>query len=84
MHSYIILPFLGFSFRVYLQCTLDKFLELLGLQVIREGIPLLVSIVPLCAVTYGGARIILFAFFHRDVYCSLFCDHGLDLRKMGM
>ena len=31
---------------------------------------------------------ILFAFFHRDVYCTtaacfVFCDHGLDFRKMS-
>ena len=23
------------------------------------------------------------AFFHRDVYCCLFCNHGLDFRKMS-
>ena len=25
----------------------------------------------------------MFAFFYRDVYCSLFCNHGLDFRKMS-
>ena len=34
------------------------------------------------AYLYCGARIILLAFVHRDVYCSLFCDHG-QLRKMS-
>ena len=33
---------------------------------------------------YCNARTILFIFFHRDVYCSLFCDHGLGFRKMSL
>ena len=32
---------------------------------------------------YCGARIILFAFFHQDVYCSPCRDHGLDFMKMS-
>ena len=31
---------------------------------------------------YRGARTTLFAFLHRDAYCSLFRDHGLDFGKM--
>ena len=47
------------------------------LQVIRDGIPQPVSTVPWS--WYCRARIILhlFAFFHRDTFFCLFCDHGL-------
>ena len=32
---------------------------------------------------YCGGRTVLFAFIRRDVYCCLFCDHGLDVREMS-
>ena len=41
-----------------------------------------VVIVPLPLRTGTAARTIVFAFFHGDVFCGLFCDHGLDFRKM--
>ena len=41
------------------------------------------SAVPFAYWYCSSARTILFAYFHRDVYCSLFCHHGLDFRKMS-
>ena len=32
---------------------------------------------------YCGAGTVLLDFFLRDVYCSLFCDHGLDFRTIS-
>ena len=50
-------------------------------HVIRDRVRQVV-IVPLPLRTGTAARTIVFAFFHGDVFCGLFCDHGLDFRKM--
>ena len=73
--SWFLFPFLVFSgVRIY-----DIYApDLIGLQVIRDGIPQLVSTVPLHAGT--SVRVLSctwFAFFHRGAFLSLFCDHGL-------
>ena len=56
------------------------------LQVIRDGIPQLVSTVYLTGWYVNAARTISYflVFSHRDAYCySPFCDHGQDLREVN-
>ena len=70
-------------FRMYACTTAGYVTGVISQQVIRDRVRQVV-LVPLPLRT-GIAVHVLFCLlsFHRDVYCRLFCDHGMDFRKMS-
>ena len=78
-----------FCFVLFFGCTcmpwtMNMFLVLLGLQDVREGIPLLVSIVPLRTGTAVVYTLFCTCFLpSRSFLSSLSSDHGRDLRDIG-
>ena len=51
---------------------------IISMQVIRDGIPQLVSTVPLRT---GTGVLVMYIFLPSRRFCSLFGDHGLDFRE---
>ena len=82
--SWFLFPFLVFSgVRIY-----DIYApDLIGLQVIRDGIPQLVSIIPFAYYWYyvgASTSCILVCFFSHQKCFSLFCDNGPDFREIEL
>ena len=70
-----------FCLGTFLFFSAHNFLVIFTLQVMWDGLPEHILIVPYnCC----GTRIILYLlFFDRDAFFSLFCDHGQNFREVG-